>query len=72
MTPSTVVAVDAIGWARGCSRRGSKQRRNPRDGVSAIVRSEYICPSIKAKDWAALQKDEANPLVNRAVSGLPG
>src|SRR5881409_279888 len=28
-------------------------------------------PSIKAKDWAALQKDEANPLVNRAVSGFP-
>src|SRR3982750_1156413 len=28
-------------------------------------------PSIKAKDWATLQKDEANPLVNRAVSGFP-
>src|SRR5438874_2450421 len=28
-------------------------------------------PSIKAKDWKALQKDEANPLVNRAVSGFP-
>jgi penicillin-binding protein 2 len=28
-------------------------------------------PSIKAKDWALLQKDEANPLVNRAVSGFP-
>jgi penicillin-binding protein 2 len=28
-------------------------------------------PSIKAKDWAALQKDEANPLVNRAVSAFP-
>src|SRR5256886_6383765 len=28
-------------------------------------------PSIKAKDWAALQKDEARPLVNRAVSALP-
>src|SRR5205809_6170387 len=28
-------------------------------------------PSIKAKDWTALQKDEANPLVNRAVSGFP-
>src|SRR5438477_337544 len=28
-------------------------------------------PSIKAKDWAGLQKDEANPLVNRAVSGFP-
>src|SRR5438128_2364833 len=30
-------------------------------------------PSIKAKDWKALQKDEADPLVNRAISALqPG
>ncbi len=28
-------------------------------------------PSIKAKDWAALRKDEANPLVSRAVSAFP-
>jgi penicillin-binding protein 2 len=28
-------------------------------------------PSIKAKDWKALQKDEGDPLVNRAISGLP-
>ena len=28
-------------------------------------------PSIKAKDWKALQKDEADPLVNRAISCLP-
>ena len=28
-------------------------------------------PSIKAKDWQALQKDEADPLVNRAISALP-
>jgi penicillin-binding protein 2 len=28
-------------------------------------------PSIKAKDWEALRKDEANPMVNRAVSGFP-
>src|SRR3954467_9406809 len=28
-------------------------------------------PSIKAKDWTLLQKDEANPMVNRAVSGFP-
>src|SRR6266850_5605746 len=28
-------------------------------------------PSIKAKDWQALQKDEADPLVNRAISCLP-
>ena len=28
-------------------------------------------PSIKAKDWKALQKDEADPLVNRAISALP-
>src|SRR5213595_3081756 len=30
-------------------------------------------PSIKAKDWQALRKDEADPLVNRAISALaPG
>jgi penicillin-binding protein 2 len=28
-------------------------------------------PSIKAKDWTALQKDEARPLVNRAISAFP-
>src|SRR5436189_2179337 len=28
-------------------------------------------PSIKAKDWKALQKDESDPLVNRAISALP-
>jgi len=28
-------------------------------------------PSIKAKDWQALRKDVADPLVNRALSGLP-
>jgi penicillin-binding protein 2 len=28
-------------------------------------------PSIKAKDWNALQKDEGDPLVNRAISALP-
>jgi penicillin-binding protein 2 len=28
-------------------------------------------PSIKAKDWQALQKDEARPLVNRAISTFP-
>src|SRR6266436_5876399 len=28
-------------------------------------------PSIKAKDWKALQKDESDPLVNRAISCLP-
>jgi penicillin-binding protein 2 len=28
-------------------------------------------PSIKAKDWDVLQKDETNPLVNRAVSAFP-
>src|SRR6266571_813847 len=28
-------------------------------------------PSIKAKDWQALRKDEANPLINRAVSAFP-
>jgi penicillin-binding protein 2 len=28
-------------------------------------------PSIKAKDWKALQKDEGDPLINRAISALP-
>src|SRR5262245_52749492 len=28
-------------------------------------------PSIKAKDWELLRKDEANPLINRAVSAFP-
>ncbi len=28
-------------------------------------------PSIKAKDWKALQEDEGDPLVNRAISALP-
>jgi len=28
-------------------------------------------PSIKAKDWQALRKDEADPLVNRAISAFP-
>jgi penicillin-binding protein 2 len=28
-------------------------------------------PSIRAKDWQALQKDEGDPLVNRAISALP-
>lgn len=28
-------------------------------------------PSIKAKDWELLRKDETNPLVNRAVSAFP-
>src|SRR4051812_9492807 len=28
-------------------------------------------PSIKAKDWKALQKDEGDPLINRSISCLP-
>jgi penicillin-binding protein 2 len=28
-------------------------------------------PSIKAKDWQALRKDEATPMVNRAISAFP-
>ena len=28
-------------------------------------------PSIKVKDWAQLTSDEANPLINRAVSAFP-
>src|SRR5207248_11692733 len=35
--------------------------------------SSDVCSSdlIKAKDWAALQKDEARPLINRAISTFP-
>src|ERR1700747_1121341 len=45
-------------------------------GVLAIVSvpsfdPNTFIPSIKAKDWAALQKDEARPLVNRAISTFP-
>ncbi len=28
-------------------------------------------PSIKAKDWEALRQNEANPLINRAISAFP-
>ncbi len=28
-------------------------------------------PSIKSKDWETLRKDDANPLINRAVSAFP-
>src|SRR5438445_4378079 len=38
--------------------------------VPSVDPNTFI-PSIKAKDWTALQKDEADPLVNRAISALP-
>ena len=50
---------------------------DPKNGnVLAIVSvpsfdPNTFVPSIKAKDWKALQKDEGDPLVNRAISALP-
>src|SRR5438045_5972529 len=57
--------------------RGAAVRVHPNNGEILALASvpsfdpNTFVPSIKAKDWAALQKDEANPLVNRAVSGFP-
>src|SRR5438874_1105940 len=60
--------------------------RSNRSALMSTVRSRRICsamapvpsfdpnkfiPSIKAKDGQALQKDEGDPLVNRAISCLP-
>ena len=41
-----------------------------RKSVPSFDPNTFI-PSIKAKDWAALQKDEAKPLINRAISTFP-
>ncbi len=63
-------AVRAVG-------RGAAVVIDPNNGnVLAMVSvpsfdPNAFIPSIKAKDWTALQKDEADPLVNRAISALP-
>ena len=63
-------AVRAVG-------RGAAVVIDPNNGnVLAMVSvpsfdPNTFIPSIKAKDWTALQKDEADPLVNRAISALP-
>ena len=50
---------------------------DPNDGSILAMASvpsfdpNTFIPSIKAKDWQALRKDEGDPLVNRAVSALP-
>jgi penicillin-binding protein 2 len=57
--------------------RGAAVVVNPNTGEVLAMASvpsfdpNAFVPSIKAKDWATLQKDEANPMVNRAVSAFP-
>jgi penicillin-binding protein 2 len=57
--------------------RGAAVVVNPNNGEILAMASvpsfdpNAFIPSIKAKDWATLQKDEANPMVNRAVSAFP-
>lgn len=57
--------------------RGAAVVVDPRNGnVLAMVSvpsfdPNTFIPSIKAKDWQGLQKDEARPLVNRAISAFP-
>ncbi len=57
--------------------RGAAVVVDPNNGaVLAMVSApsfdpNKFIPSIKAKDWKELRKDEADPLVNRAVSAFP-
>jgi penicillin-binding protein 2 len=57
--------------------RGAAVVVNPNNGEILAMASvpsfdpNTFIPSIKAKDWQLLQKDETNPLVNRAVSAFP-
>src|SRR5437762_12328891 len=57
--------------------RGAAVVVDPNNGdVLAMVSvpsfdANTFIPSIKAKDWAALRKDEARPLINRAISTFP-
>jgi penicillin-binding protein 2 len=57
--------------------RGAAVVVDPNDGNILAMASvpsfdpNTFIPSIKAKDWDALRKDEANPMVNRAVSAFP-
>jgi penicillin-binding protein 2 len=57
--------------------RGAAVVVNPNNGEILAMASvpsfdpNAFIPSIKAKDWSVLQKDEANPMVNRAVSAFP-
>jgi penicillin-binding protein 2 len=61
---------------RAVSRAGAVVVDPNNGGILAMVSvpsfdpNKFI-PSIKAKDWRELQKDPADPLVNRAISGLP-
>src|ERR1700719_3122732 len=57
--------------------RGAAVVVNPNNGDVLAMASvpsfdpNTFIPSIKAKDWKALRQDEADPLVNRAISALP-
>ncbi|MEP6937698.1 MAG: penicillin-binding protein 2 [Chthoniobacterales bacterium] len=63
-------AIRAVG-------RGAAVVMDPNNGnILAMVSvpsfdPNTFVPSIKAKDWENLRKDEANPLINRAVSAFP-
>src|ERR1700736_3421519 len=62
--------------SRAVSRAGSVVIDPNNGNVLAMVSvpsfdPNSFIPSIKAKDWQALRKDEGDPLVNRAVSALP-
>src|SRR3984893_2424676 len=62
--------------SRAVSRAGSVVIDPNNGNVLAMVSvpsfdPNSFIPSIKAKDWQALRKDPADPLVNRAISCLP-
>ena len=63
-------ALRAVSARRG-SRRRSEQRERSGDGFGAVIRSEHFHSQHQGEGLEVLQKDEANPLVNRAISAFP-